>query len=127
MHKLDAFLKKLHDCLYYEGLPPFQIGDKVEKLQKILSELGWMIHELRDADVIDNKEEQTLVDTHTEAKTEFERFLKLKHDAIAICKSFECYTAFHTPENEWDEYDQMMFPLWKALVETLGIDPKINK
>ena len=31
-----------------------------------------------------------------------------------LLDSFEAYSALNKPENEWDEYDYMMFPRWKA-------------
>lgn len=39
-----------------------------------------------------------------------------------LLDSFEAYIALNKPENEWDEYDYMMLPRWKAahaLVERL--------
>lgn len=34
-----------------------------------------------------------------------------------LLDSFEAYTALNKPEAEWDEYDHMMHPRWKAANE----------
>lgn len=121
MHKLDAILENIYDHLYNKGLPYFSIGDEMNKL-----------------DQLKHKKENTALEqcviwaiktdeVKEEAASQIERYNQIELASIGVCKSFECYTAMHKPEAEWDEYDQMMIPLWRNLVEILGINLSVGE
>lgn len=40
---------------------------------------------------------------------------------LGLCSSYECYCALNTPENEWDEYDQTILPIWKRLAKMMEV------
>ena len=93
--------------------------DKIRKIEKP-SKLDLAVMWFGDEHSVN--EEDDLKDAEA-AATELLRARSIELAAIAVCKSFECYTAMKKPESEWDEYDYMMLPLWKKLVEVLGINP----
>ena len=90
--------------------------NKNGRLKELLSNQHWMIHDLVDGDQITNEDEEILYALYSDAKTEMDDFISAVDD---ITKSYECYSALHKPETEWDEYDYMMYPKWKKLLEIL--------
>jgi len=56
-------------------------------------------------------------DTYTQDEVDF---LSLMRN---LSKSYEYYSACNTPQEEWDEYDYMMFPIWLRLRDLLEKHP----
>ena len=36
-----------------------------------------------------------------------------------LTKSYEFYSSLNKPKEEWDDYDMMMYPIWKRVAEFL--------
>lgn len=56
-----------------------------------------------------------------------EREKELERMVRRLSRSFECYTAQHKPESEWDEYDRCILPVWRealAMVPPSPVEPR---
>lgn len=66
-------------------------------------------------------DEMTRADVYRERAQASERALEAARE-VARC-SYEAHMAREKPEEQWDEYDTMIIPLWRALDAALDEAP----